>query len=182
MFLHVTKCDISNNTGSERFGFTWWGWIDNVLLWRLMLIVIYGVLAAFFVYFALIQEFPVGMIFGIPALLFLAYAFVMWFNVFPTLIIEESHLKVRFFWRWIEVPWTEIVDMSYTRWPYHRVRAKRITPFHWPLGTGPFSIRPAIFLALGLKDRERLFWEIHRRASRAQGREVPVTGFLRRIR
>lgn len=76
----------------------------------------------------------------------------------------------------ILVPWENVTSLTYHRWPYHEVRVRNVRPLQILLFS-PLLPGESFGLIAGLKDRNELFWEIWRRASQAQGCQIPVEGY-----
>jgi hypothetical protein len=93
-------------------------------------------------------------------------------------VLGAEGFRVRVLARWVEVAWEDVAWRQYL--PLSHLVGLRRKPAGWPrllpMPLSPLPL-PAVTLPLGLRRRRDLFWEIWRRASRAQGRQVPVDGF-----
>lgn len=165
------EASLNRPGATQCFPFACWmlplvvvGWIALTALGLL--------LATIFVW--LVINVPVlAALFALPVALGI-YSILCWYN-FATLVrLGDRELYIWRFFRWQPVPYADVVAMIHVKWSYHLVCVRTLGPFHIPLFGSPFSRYPAIPLVWGITDRERLFWEIHRRACTLQGREIPV--------
>lgn len=165
-------------SGSRRhFGLTWWG----AALWGFgylsaFLGVLGGILLGSYLILTsvpwpevLLVMLAVVVFMVAPGLLMLVWST----NTFTTVTLNDDGLWIRVFLRPRLIPWYDIQRLHHQRVFGHIVYARYISPAHWFVAA-PF--RQSFRLQVGLQDRETLFWEIYRRASRAQGREIPVEG------
>lgn len=166
-----------NSKDDQSFGFAWWGWA----VWGAYVLVVVVCLA--FVYAALyfatefmplmervlvLASVYAGL--GIPAVAGLSQGI----NMFTPVTLDDKGLWILVFLRPRFIPWHDVQQLQYMRFPGHIVYVRYVSLAHWFVAA-PF--RQSFRLGLGQQHREELFWEIYRRSSRAQGHDIPVLGW-----
>lgn len=146
----------------RHYGFSWWG----KLLWGGTFLL------------AIVQWYRMLFESGFPLIPFdflYPLLLVLWAPTFFTPVtLDSAGIWVRFSVIKKFVPWADVQQLEFGRWSWHRISVQYISPIHWFIA---LPLRQSFPLVVGLAHRNELFWEIHRRASRAQGREIPVKGW-----
>lgn len=103
------------------------------------------------------------------------YSFLVYLTLFPTYTIDDTSLHAHFIVITLTIPWSDVTQVQWIRFSYHVVYVKN-NKWIKALSFSSLMLGQSLGLVIGLKDRTRLFNEIRRRASQAQGREIPVIG------
>lgn len=126
--------------------------------------------------------FPLNVVATVPFLLLGFFLIgILGAQVTPIRLARE-YVQCYVFFVWpVRVHWNTITELRTLPLSARLVCASGLTPFHATIWLGLSMTRyPGFQLTFGLRCRKQLFWEIHRRASQAQGRNVPILGWAKR--
>lgn len=157
------------------YGLAWWALavialpliLEFVLLLALALLPLLAFWAA---------PFPLNVVATVPFLLLGFFLIGMLGAQVTPIRLTPEYVQCYLFFIWpIRLPWSRITELRMLPLSACLVCGSGLTPFHATIWLGPSMTRyPGFQLTFGLRCRKQLFWEIHRRASQAQGRDVPI--------
>lgn len=161
--------------GDRHYGFTWWGGV----MWRggelFMYVFILGLIS---LTYWLLGRGPWPLWFVLLPMWTLWLAMLaVGINIPTPVSLGRDGFCIRVLFGSKFIQWHDVEMLVYKPFPAHIVYVRYISPFHYFVAVPG---RQSFPLVLGLDRREELFWEINRRASRAQNRDIPIVGWTRR--